>query len=176
MKKIRKTALVIAALQLSAALGVSSHAEAHAVHAPPRSAVAATSAGRVTPAPDTNAQHRRTRRRAADTLLPGVWGGDHIRFEVAESGATVEYDCAHETVEGKIAVDARGRFDVYGTHYEEHGGPTRPGDDARGYRVRLRGVVGGSLMRLTVTRADDNRRIGVYALTRDKEANVFKCR
>src|SRR5215210_3444881 len=29
-------------------------------------------------------------RRAADALTPGVWGGEHIRFEVTESGARVE--------------------------------------------------------------------------------------
>ena len=119
---------------------------------------------------------RRVRRRAPDTLTPGVWGGQHIRFEVTEGGANVEYDCAHGTVEGKIVVDARGRFSVYGLHYEEHGGPTRPGDDANGYRVRLSGRVGGSLMKLTVTRPGTRQLVGTFALARDREAAVFKCR
>lgn len=115
-------------------------------------------------------------RRAEDALTPGVWGGEHIRFEVTESGASVEYDCAHGTVEGKIVVDAQGRFSVYGTHYEERGGPVRPGDDARGYRVRLSGRVGGSLMKLTVTRAGTRKVIGTFNLARDREAMIVKCR
>jgi hypothetical protein len=114
--------------------------------------------------------------RAADTLLPGVWGGAHIRFEVTEAGAAVEYDCAHGTIEGKIRVDARGRFSIYGMHYEERGGPARPGDEAKGYRVRLRGLVGGSLMKLTVTRPGSRKVIGTFTLTRDQEAELTKCR
>ena len=116
------------------------------------------------------------RRRAPDALTPGVWGGEHIRFEVTETGASVEYDCAHGTVEGKIVVDARGRFNVYGLHYEEHGGPVRPGDDASGYRVRLSGRVGGSLMKLTVTRPGARKAVGSFSLARDREPFIVKCR
>ncbi len=116
------------------------------------------------------------RRRAPDALMPGVWGGEHIRFEVTEGGASVEYDCAHGTVEGKIVVDAQGRFNVYGLHYAEHGGPVRRGDDASGYRVRLSGRVGGSLMKLTVTRADTRKAIGTFNLARDRDPILVKCR
>ena len=116
------------------------------------------------------------RRRAPDTLMPGMWGGRHIRFEVTENGANIEYDCAHGTVEGKIGVDSQGRFNVYGTHYEERGGPVRLGQEAKGYRVRLNGRVGGSLLKLTVTRAGTRRVVGTFTLARDREPEVFKCR
>ena len=113
---------------------------------------------------------------AGDALVPGVWGGEHIRFEVTEGGAVIEYDCAHGTVEGPVVVDRRGRFSVEGTHHEERGGPSRPGDDAAGYRVRLSGRVGGSLMRLTVTRAGTRRVVGTFDLARDREPVLVKCR
>ncbi len=117
------------------------------------------------------------RRRAPDTLMPGVWGGEHIRFEVTETGANVEYDCAHGTVEGRIVVDAQGRFNVYGLHYEERGGPVRPGDGGGGgYRVRLSGRVGGSLLKLTVTRAGTRKVVGTFNLARDREPLLVKCR
>lgn len=119
---------------------------------------------------------RHVRRRAPATLMPGVWGGEHIRFEVTEAGARVEYDCARGTVEGRIVVDGRGRFNVSGLHYEEHGGPVRPGAAAAGYRVRLSGRVGGSLLRLTVTRPDTKEVIGTFALARDREPELVKCR
>lgn len=119
---------------------------------------------------------KRARRRAPDALLPGVWGGEHIRFEVTEAGARVEYDCAHGTVEGKIVVDGRGRFSVYGMHYVERGGPARPGDEASGYRVRLSGRVGGSLLKLTVTRAGTRSVVGTFDLARDREPVLVKCR
>jgi hypothetical protein len=124
---------------------------------------------------DSGAQKRGVRRRA-EALLPGVWGGRHIRFEVTEGGATIEYDCAHGTVEGRIVVDGQGRFSVYGMHYEEHGGPVRLGDETAGYRVRLSGRVGGSLMKLTVTRAGTRRVVGTFTLARGREAEIVKCR
>jgi hypothetical protein len=116
------------------------------------------------------------RKGGGDALEPGVWGGEHIRFEVTERGARIEYDCAHGTVEGRIVVDGRGRFSVYGTHYEEHGGPVREGEGSAGYRVRLSGRVGGSLMKLTVTRAGTRRVVGTFSLARGREAELVKCR
>ena len=113
---------------------------------------------------------------AGDALEPGVWGGKHIRFEVTERGANIEYDCAHGTIEGRIVVNRRGRFNVEGTHYEERGGPARAGEEPAGYRVRLSGVVGGSLLKLTVTRAGTRRVIGTYTLARDREPELVKCR
>lgn len=112
---------------------------------------------------------------AGDALTPGVWGGRHIRFEVTERGADIEYDCARGTVEGHIVVNARGRFAVEGMHYEGRGGRTRGGGERAGYRVRLSGVVGGSLLRLTVTRAGTRRVIGTYTLARDREPGLVKC-
>ncbi|MCA1618754.1 MAG: hypothetical protein LC795_05475 [Acidobacteria bacterium] len=115
-------------------------------------------------------------RAVGDALGPGVWGGEHIRFEVTGRGARIEYDCAHGAVEGRIVVDGRGRFSVEGTHYEEHGGPVRAGEEPAGYRVRLSGRVAGSLMKLTVTRAGTREVIGTFALGRGREADLVKCR
>ena len=159
MNRRSKMAIVLAALQLFAALPA---------------ARGLTAAGR--PAPAAQRRKKAVRRGAPDALLPGVWGGEHVRFEVTEGGANVEYDCAHGTVEGKIVVDSLGRFNVYGLHYEERGGPVRPGDGATGYRVRLSGRVGGSLMKLTVTRPGTREVIGTFSLARDKEPHLTKCR
>jgi hypothetical protein len=159
-----KMTIALAVLQLCAALPAPARAAAHDLKTPVRRS-ATTQRGT-----------RKVRRRAPAALTPGVWGGKHIRFEVTEGGANVEYDCAHGTVEGKIVVDAQGRFNVSGLHYEEHGGPVRPGDDAAGYRVRLSGRAGGSLMKLTVTRAGTRKVIGTFDLARDREAELVKCR
>jgi len=161
--RIRMT-LALAALQLFAAFPAAVDAAPRGLKAPVLRATMAQGERKV------------VRMRAPDPLTPGVWGGEHIRFEVTETGANVEYDCAHGTVEGKIVVDAQGRFHVYGLHYEEHGGPVRPGDDAGGYRVRLSGRVGGSLMKLTVTRAGTREVVGTFDLARDREPFLVKCR
>jgi hypothetical protein len=127
--------------------------------------------------PAEGGQRRVSRRHVrANALSAGVWGGEHVRLEVTEHGATIEYDCAHGVVEQRIIVDRAGRFNVAGTHYEEHGGPVHASDNESGYAVRLSGRVGGSLMKLTVTRAGTKKTVGTFTLVRDREAQLMKCR
>jgi hypothetical protein len=127
-------------------------------------------------APVSQAKNRRAARRREDTLLPGTWGGDRISFVVTEEGATVEFDCAQVTVDGRIVVDRAGRFSVAGTYVQEHGGPVRDGESSAGSPVRLTGRVGGSLMKLTVTRAGALKASGTYTLARGWEPRIVKCR
>jgi hypothetical protein len=173
-------ALQLVALQLFAALAlaapsVGSHTS---LEARASNSAASNSASYVAPTRNTSGAQRRRRRarplRAADSLTPGLWGGDHIRFEVTEGGARIDFDCAHAAVEGRIFVDGAGRFSASGTYYHERGGPVREGEEARGEAVRLSGRVGGSLMKLNVTRAGTS--LGSFDLNRDKEGRVFKCR
>lgn len=164
-------AIQLAALQLFAAFAFAAPAaDSHARRAHDSSASGLRTSG----PPNAQRRRRARRRRVADALLPGTWGGNHIRFEVTDGGANIEYDCARGTVRGRILVDAAGRFNVAGTHYAEHGGPVREGEGSNGQPVRLTGRVGGSLMALTVTRGRE--KIGAYSLTRDSEGRVFKCR
>jgi hypothetical protein len=37
----------------------------------------------------------RPKRSIERVALPGTWGGAHIRLDINDGGATVEYDCAH---------------------------------------------------------------------------------
>jgi hypothetical protein len=168
--------LAVAALQLVSAYPAAGRAARGVRVGPPRVAAAVrAAAGRRGPMSQTGGTRGR-RKRADDALTPGVWGGAHIRFEVTGRGADIEYDCARGTVEGRIVVDRRGRFSVAGMQYDEHGGPVREGEASAGYRVRLSGLVGGSLMKLTVTRAGTRKVVGTFTLGRDREAELFKCR
>lgn len=173
-------ALQLAALQLFAALALAApNAGPHAPRASraPYTAAsnsAALGSGAYGPSTAQRRRRRSRRLRMADALLPGVWGGEHIRFEVSEGGARIELDCAHASVDGKVFVDGSGRFTAAATYQREHGGPVREEEEARGERVTLNGRVGGSLMSLTITRG--RTRLGTYKLARDREARVVKCR
>lgn len=176
--KTTRAALRLVTLQLFALLACASAATVADARAPRVSGAAkihaATNDFRTSgPA---GAQRRRRRRgglRRAD-LTPGVWGGQHARFEVTDGGAKVDLDCAHASADGRIIVDGSGRFSVEGTYYHEHGGPVRENEEARGEPVRLTGSVGGSLMKLTITRGRET--VGTYNLTRGDEGRVIKCR
>ena len=169
MNRRLKVTLAVAALQLFASLPPAGHAAGGAC------AADGAAAGRGALMSQRGGKRVKVKR-AGEALAPGVWGGRHIRLEVTGRGATVEYDCAHGTVEGRIVVDGRGRFSVAGTHFEEHGGPVREGEEGKGYPVRLTGSVGGSLMKLTVARAGTRKLVGTFNLTRGAEAELVKCR
>jgi hypothetical protein len=181
-RRLRTTVAVLqlVTLQLIAALTFTFAAPSAGSHTPiearASNSASSNSASHVARTLNTSGVQRRRarRRRAADALTPGVWGGEHIRFEVTENGATIEYDCAHGTVEGRILVDSAGRFNVAGKHFPEHGGPIREGEGSTGQPVRINGRVGGSLIHLNVTRAGTS--LGSFDLTRDNEGRVFKCR
>ena len=108
--------------------------------------------------------------------LSGDWGGEHVSLQVTAAGGTVEFDCAHGDITGRVLLDRRARFDVPGTYVEEHGGPARMGEPARSLRVRYAGRVTNGRMTLTVTRTDTKARLGSFTLERGREPTLMKCR
>ncbi|HSP93191.1 MAG TPA: hypothetical protein VLU06_01475 [Thermoanaerobaculia bacterium] len=105
----------------------------------------------------------------------GQWGAMGIAMEVTESGATIEYDCAHGTIDQPLVLDADGRFDVKGHHFREHGGPIREGEESRGEPVRYVGQVTGDSMTLTVKPEGSDSPIGNHQLVRGKMGRIHKC-
>jgi hypothetical protein len=109
-------------------------------------------------------------------MAKGVWGGDHIRFDVTDSGASVEHDCAHATIEQPIALDSEGRFDSKAVYVVERGGPVRRDAPPPTRPARYAGRVSGDTLTLTVTLTDTDEDAGSYTLTRGSEGRIMKCR
>jgi hypothetical protein len=122
-------------------------------------------------------------------LTSGEWGGDHISFTVTEKGASIEYDCAHGTIDQRLELDADGRFDVRGMHEDETGGSppeisiadegdktSPPGASALRHPARYTGRVEGRTLSLTVTLADGGRTFGEFVLAQGASPRLNKCR
>lgn len=105
----------------------------------------------------------------------GAWGGDHVSLLLAATGGTLEYDCAHGTIDQPFVADSSGRFDLAGTHTREHGGPIRIGEKEDRRPARYTGVTDGRTMTLTVTLTGTNERIGTFTLTRGQIGRIVKC-
>jgi hypothetical protein len=105
----------------------------------------------------------------------GSWGGVSIRLDVTAAGATVEYDCAHGTIDQPLVVDRDGRFSATGTHVREHGGPIRLDDPPDRHPARYAGQVSGTSMRLSVTLLDTSQVIGTFDAVFGANARVLKC-
>ena len=106
---------------------------------------------------------------------PGPWGATGIALEVTDSGATVEYDCAHGSISEPLVLDSEGRFNAKGLHFREHGGPVRDDEKQNGQPVRYNGQVTGDTMTLTVRPEDSDAPIGTYTLARGKPGRLRKC-
>lgn len=109
-------------------------------------------------------------------VTPGVWGGAHIRLEVEEKSATVQYDCAHGSIDEQLTLDAEGRFEARGTFVNEGGGSIRVRINRVRQPARYEGRVSGGRLSLTVTLTETSQTIGTYTLTRGSEGRVRKCR
>ena len=72
-------------------------------------------------------------------LVPqGTWGGDHVELVLDAAHGSLEFDCAHGTMQAPIPVAGDGTFTVTGTFVREHGGPIRDGAS----RSPSRGLLG----------------------------------
>jgi hypothetical protein len=109
-------------------------------------------------------------------LAKGVWGGEHIRFDVTEAGASVEHDCAHAEIEQPVTLDSEGRFDSKATYVVERGGPVRRDQPPPTRPARYSGRVSGDTLTLTVTLTDTDEDAGSFTLTRGSEGRIMKCR
>lgn len=111
-----------------------------------------------------------------ERLAAGVWGGQHIRMEVTDDGAQIEYDCARSTIDQPITLDSQRRFAVKGKFTGEHGGPIREDEVPNVSPVRYAGQVSGDTLTLTVTHDETGESFGTYTLTRGSAGRVMKCR
>lgn len=111
--------------------------------------------------------------RTDDLSVLGVWNGLHASLALADSGGTIEYDCAHGRIRAALQLDAQGRFDALGVHFREHGGPVREGEVPDSAAARYVGQVRGSEMSLRVFVGSDT--LGPFTLRRGANQQLTKC-
>jgi hypothetical protein len=109
-------------------------------------------------------------------LANGVWGGQHIRAEVTDKGAALEFDCANGTIDQPITLNDKGSFDVKGKFAVEHGGPVRRGEESNGRTVRYIGRLKNKQLTLTLSDLNTKEDLGSFTLTLGNEGRLMKCR
>jgi hypothetical protein len=107
--------------------------------------------------------------------MVGEWGGEHILLSLTLDGGTLEYDCAHGTIEETIVPDRSGNFVVSGIHVREHGGPISEDEIPDEHPARYVGWTNGRSMTLSVTLTDSGDSLGTYELRLGEQARLFKC-
>src|SRR5215510_4081231 len=105
-----------------------------------------------------------------------VWGGDHIELQVGAKSATVDFDCAHGTIDAAIKPDSKGHFEIAGTFTPETHGPVRE-DLSLTRAAKYAGTIKEDAMTLRVTIAGpDAPDPMTFELIRGRAGNVRKCR
>ncbi|MFZ0311687.1 MAG: hypothetical protein WAL85_03160 [Candidatus Korobacteraceae bacterium] len=106
----------------------------------------------------------------------GVWGGEHIRMEVNDSGADIEFDCARGSISQPLELDDKGRFKVQGIYNAETPAPAAVdgGVAASGVKATYTGALNGSSLRLEVLiEGQDMPR--TFDLVQDDQGHLAKC-
>jgi len=107
-----------------------------------------------------------------DRVPVGDWGGEHVRLTVSDASGSIEFDCAHGTLDAPLQVDDGGRFEVPGSFVRE-GGPVVPGREDR-QNVRYAGKTDGRSLDLEIVR-EDGERLGPFRLKLGERPKLFKC-
>ncbi|MGB8890281.1 MAG: hypothetical protein WCC87_26385 [Candidatus Korobacteraceae bacterium] len=106
----------------------------------------------------------------------GVWGGEHIRMEVNDSGADIEFDCARGSISQRLELDDKGRFKVQGIYMAEAPAPAAVdgGLTTSGVKATYTGTLSGSSLRLEVfIEGQDMPR--TFDLVQGDEGHLAKC-
>lgn len=111
---------------------------------------------------------------APRAVAEGTWGGEGAGLDVTRDGVQLAFDCAHGSIEGAIAIDADGRFDVRGVYVKDSFGPTRPGASPD-RPVRYVGRIDGDAMTLSIVPAGSDEPIGSYTLVKGRLPRVRSC-
>lgn len=112
----------------------------------------------------------------AKAVPNGVWGGEHIRMDVNDSGADIEFDCARGIISRRLALDAQGRFKLQGTYKAETAAPAADDGGAAGSGVAATytGVLNGSSLRLEVS-IDGQDTPRTFDLLQGDQGHLAKC-
>jgi len=104
----------------------------------------------------------------------GMWGGIHLRMEVLDSGAELEFDCGSATVTEPIEVGSDGRFHVSGTFKQGEFGPTR--EDGPGAReATFTGSLEGNTLNIEMVLSGEDR-VQKFTVTHGRPAKLVKCK
>jgi len=105
----------------------------------------------------------------------GVWGGQSIHIDVDASSSTVEFDCAHGTIDEPFMIDSKGQFSVKGTYARQHGGPVRIDEKNSNAAATYYGTVKGQSMTLKIKLANEGQTAETFVLTKGNSGKLRKC-
>ena len=112
---------------------------------------------------------------APAAVAAGPWGGTGIAIDVTASGARVEFNCAHGTIDSPLVLDADGKFELRGSLVRERPGPVRENQSQRSEPVRWQGRLEGDTLHLAIVRPGATETSKPIAAKRGQSPLLRKC-
>jgi hypothetical protein len=109
-------------------------------------------------------------------LAAGDWGGKHVRMDVSQNGASLEFDCANGSIKQPVMLDSAGRFSAKGEFAREGFGPRREEEEPKRQPALYSGTVKDRVMTLTITLTETKEEVGTFTLTQGVRGRLWKCR
>jgi hypothetical protein len=103
----------------------------------------------------------------------GQWGGENVRMDVTDSGATLQFSCSNGKIEEPLLISNKS-FEVRGSFSREGPGPTREGGPTPEPAI-YRGSVENHTMTLTAKLSKTNEDLGSFTLEFGKPGRVRRC-
>ncbi|MFN8355603.1 MAG: hypothetical protein U0Y10_14195 [Spirosomataceae bacterium] len=110
----------------------------------------------------------------SSTLQQGIWGGDHIRMEVATDRVSFEWDCAWGEITNPITV-SNNQFSADGTYTRGLGGAIPVGVQPKVEPATYTGVLKGNTLEIQVVVKSTTQNVGTFQLEYGKESRLVKC-
>jgi hypothetical protein len=107
--------------------------------------------------------------------LTGKFGGNGAGLDATEAVMRLTFDCATGSIDGPIALDDQGRFDVSGRFERDGPGPARPDSPKGGEPARYTGRLEGETLTLSLRPAGSDQVLGPFTLIRGRVPHIRSC-
>ena len=109
-------------------------------------------------------------------VATGNWGSRNVSMEVTDTGARLQFGCAHGDIPRPITLDGDGSFSVRGVFIPETPGPTREDVPPVNRPALYSGTVQDKTMTLNITLTDKDEKLGPFTLEQGKGGGMRRCR
>jgi hypothetical protein len=113
-----------------------------------------------------------------ETALPKTgsgWGGPDVQVTATDHGATIQFVCAHGTIDQLIVPDASGHFSGTGTYVFEHPAAVEGQPNSDSHSARYDAQLSDRTMRITATVPDKQQVVGPFTATLGATGPSTRC-
>ena len=104
-----------------------------------------------------------------------LWGGQDVRLQLTDQGATIEFDCAEGRISQLIKPDEKGEFTARGSYTPGQFGAIQKAKPPRELPAIYKGTISDNTMHLQVILENKDTQPPPFTLIKGKQGRVLRC-